>query len=70
VIGSKGKQGAFVFGIYSLLDKFASGIAIFVISNSVDFKNRDVNFIKLTTILVPAAACIGACLLVLFTPIQ
>lgn len=31
VVGNKGKSGAFVFGIYSLLDKFSCGIAIFVI---------------------------------------
>ena len=34
VIGTKGEQGAFVFGIYSLLDKFSAGIAIFFITNS------------------------------------
>ena len=31
VVGTKGKSGAFVFGIYSLLDKFSCGIAIFII---------------------------------------
>jgi hypothetical protein len=39
VIGSRSKDGAIVFGIYSLLDKFSSGIAIFVISNSQAFKS-------------------------------
>lgn len=34
VVGGKAKTGAFVFGIYSLLDKFSSGIAIFVIGNA------------------------------------
>jgi len=34
VVGSKAKTGAFVFGIYSLLDKFSCGIAIFLIGNA------------------------------------
>ena len=34
VVGTKGKSGAFVFGIYSLLDKFSCGIAIFIIGNA------------------------------------
>lgn len=41
VIGTKSKRGAIVFGIYSLLDKFASGIVIFVISNSESFKEKN-----------------------------
>jgi hypothetical protein len=34
VVGSKGSSGAFVFGFYSLLDKFSSGIAIFLVGNA------------------------------------
>jgi hypothetical protein len=34
VVGTRGKNGAFVFGTYSLLDKFASGLAIYFITNS------------------------------------
>lgn len=34
VVGSKGKSGAFVFGVYSLFDKFGSGIIIFWIGGS------------------------------------
>jgi hypothetical protein len=37
VVGGKAKTGAFVFGIYSLLDKFSSGIAIFMIGNSESY---------------------------------
>ena len=37
VVGSKGKEGAFVFGIYSLLDKFACGIAIFVVGTASSY---------------------------------
>lgn len=34
VVGTKAKTGAFVFGIYSLLDKFSAGIVIFIIGNT------------------------------------
>ncbi len=34
VVGTKAKTGAFVFGIYSLLDKFSAGIVIFLIGNT------------------------------------
>jgi len=34
VVGGKAKTGAFVFGIYSLFDKFATGIVIFTIANT------------------------------------
>jgi len=34
VVGTKAKTGAFVFGIYSLLDKFSAGITIFLIGNT------------------------------------
>lgn len=70
VIGTKSKQGAIVFGIYSLLDKFASGIVLFFISDSSAFKDRNVRFIKLMTVVVPSAACVLSCILVYFTPIQ
>jgi hypothetical protein len=33
VIGSKGDSGAFVFGIYSFLDKISAGILIFFMAN-------------------------------------
>lgn len=70
VIGAKSKKGAIVFGIYSLLDKFACGIVLFVISNSNSFISRDSNFIKYMTVVVPSAACILSCVLVYFTPIK
>jgi hypothetical protein len=34
VVGTKAKTGAFVFGIYSLLDKFSAGITIFFIGST------------------------------------
>ena len=70
VIGSKSKKGAIVFGIYSLFDKFASGIIIFIISSSVMFKEKQPRFIKLMTVVVPSAACILSCILVYFNPVK
>ena len=70
VIGAKSKKGAIVFGIYSLLDKFACGIILFIISNSNSFVSRDKSFIKLMTVIVPSAACVLSCTLVDFTPIK
>lgn len=37
VVGAKAKTGAFVFGIYSLFDKFTSGIIIFLVGNSTAY---------------------------------
>ncbi len=34
VVGAKAKTGAFVFGIYSLLDKFSAGLVIFFIGST------------------------------------
>ena len=34
VIGVSGQSGAFVFGVYSLFDKFASGILIYLLLGS------------------------------------
>lgn len=77
VVGGKAKKGAFVFGIYSLLDKFSSGIAIFMIGNSeayskdsIDITPDDRLFIRLTMVLVPGAACLLSSLIVLSYPIE
>jgi len=43
VVGSKGSSGAFVYGIYSLLDKFSSGIAIFLVGNSQAYSQESQN---------------------------
>jgi hypothetical protein len=37
VVGTKAKTGAFVFGIYSLLDKFSAGIVIFFIGSTAAY---------------------------------
>lgn len=39
MIGSKGDSGAFVFGVYSFLDKISAGIIIFMLANLPCFSN-------------------------------
>jgi Na+/melibiose symporter-like transporter len=77
VVGSKAKTGAFVFGIYSLLDKFSAGIVIFLIGNSeaytkdpYDLDPSEVTFIKYTMVLIPALSAVLATLIVISYPIQ
>lgn len=77
VVGAKAKTGAFVFGIYSLLDKFSSGIVIFLIGNTEaysketkDISDSDSSFIRLTMILIPGVACLLSSLIVLSYPIE
>lgn len=55
--------------MYSLLDKFASGLAIFFITSSPYFETS-VAFKKWTIILVPSVACILSCVMVLFSPVK
>ncbi len=40
VIGSRAKSGAFVFGVYSLLDKFSAGLVILFIGNSEAYTKK------------------------------
>lgn len=77
VVGAKAKTGAFVFGIYSLLDKFSSGIAIFLIGNADSYSKAsdqitddDVSFIRMSMVLVPGLACLLSSLIVLSYPIE
>jgi Na+/melibiose symporter-like transporter len=76
VVGSKGSTGAFVFGIYSLLDKFSSGIVIFMVGNtsayskeSKDITLDDKSFIRMTMILIPGISCLLSSLIVLTYPV-
>lgn len=77
MVGSKGKTGAFVFGIYSLLDKFSCGITIFLVGiapayskATADITPDDVSFIRLTMILIPGISCLLSSLIVLSYPIE
>lgn len=40
VIGRKSKSGAFIFGAYSLIDKFSAGIVIFFIGNTAAYTKK------------------------------
>jgi Na+/melibiose symporter-like transporter len=77
VVGNKGKSGAFVFGIYSLLDKFSCGAVIYWIGNTVaysknstDILEEDKNFIRWTNVLIPGISCLLSSLIVLSYPIE
>lgn len=77
VIGTKAKTGAFVFGVYSLLDKFSAGGVIFWIGATEAYQ-KDAHeltpdnkaFIKYTMILIPILSAILATLIVVFYPVQ
>ena len=77
VVGTKAKTGAFVFGCYSLLDKFSAGAVIYFIGNSsaytdepCDLDEGEISFIRYTIILIPAVSCIMASIIVLIYPIE
>jgi len=77
VVGAKAKTGAFVFGIYSLLDKFSSGIVIFIVGNTEaysketkDITEDDASFIRLTMIMISGVSCLLSSLIVLSYPIE
>jgi len=66
VIGVKGSSGAFVFGAYSLLDKFSSGVAIYVVMNMRDVNAPDSSeYVRICTSLIPGASVLLAWILVM-----
>jgi len=66
VVGSKGSSGAFVFGAYSLLDKFSCGIVLYLVVNMRDIKiQENANYLRICTCLIPAASVLVAWLLAL-----
>ena len=52
VIGLRGSSGAFVFGMYSFLDKITSGVALFVCTENDRFKENDPVYIRLQNNLI------------------
>lgn len=77
VVGTKAKTGAFVFGIYSLLDKFSAGITIFLIGNTEayskdahDLDDSEKMFLRYTMVLIPCLSSILATAIVLSYPIK
>ena len=77
VVGTKAKTGAFVFGIYSLLDKFSSGAVIALIGATSAYSKEpselddaEVSLIKYTMILIPSLSTVLATGIVMVYPIQ
>lgn len=69
VVGADGSQGAFVFGIYSLLDKISSGLAIYFIISSSNF-DTNINYKKWMSIIMPSIMCILSSVVVFLTPVN
>lgn len=69
VIGTNSSDGAFVFGIYSLLDKISSGVAIYFIISSSEF-DKNVNYKKWMAIIMPSIMCIISSVIVFLTPVN
>jgi len=66
VVGVRGPNGAFVFGCYSLLEKFANGILLYGIMNIRDVSSdSNVLYIRVCAALIPCCGAILACILVL-----
>eukprot|EP00357_Protocruzia_adherens_P002478 CAMPEP_0114981008 /NCGR_PEP_ID=MMETSP0216-20121206/5297_1 /TAXON_ID=223996 /ORGANISM="Protocruzia adherens, Strain Boccale" /LENGTH=532 /DNA_ID=CAMNT_0002342615 /DNA_START=87 /DNA_END=1685 /DNA_ORIENTATION=+ len=67
-VGDKGSSGAFVYGFFSLCDKFANGITLFFIMQSSfmsfdslkDACDHTKMFLRITTSIIPLAAATGA----------
>lgn len=72
VIGSKGDSGAFVFGVYSFLDKISAGLIIFFMANLTCFTDGkvitddDKLWIKISVIIIPTIAVILSSLITFF----
>ena len=75
VVGKKSKQGAFVFGFYSFLDKTIVGLTVALVTSTEAFSREgapteeQIDFIRITVTAIPALACIIGTLSVLFYPI-
>jgi len=77
VVGTKAKTGAFVFGCYSLLDKFSAGAVIYFVGSTpayetdpAELSDYQRSFIRHTIILIPALACIMSSVIVLAYPVK
>jgi hypothetical protein len=77
VVGAKAKTGAFVFGVYSLLDKFSTGVLIYILGNTEAYSkslsqlsHSDKHFISLTMILIPVLSSVLATGIVLAHPVK
>lgn len=75
VVGGKGSKGAFVFGVYSFIDKSTVGLLVYFLSNSEAYSNTAdvtsemVEFIRLTYTAIPGICCALGTLSMIFYPI-
>ena len=60
VIGSDNRSSAFVYGAYSLFDKFSNGFLLFFLVRSY---SKDATALKYIMAIIPSAAAIGCALL-------
>jgi len=66
VVGEKGSSGAFVFGAYSFVDKITIGIILYLVVNMRDLSSADnIEYVKVTSSLIPAGAALAAWILVM-----
>lgn len=66
-VGAQGTSGAFVWGIISLLDKFSSGIALFLLTNLGSLDDKE--YIRITVTGLPlVASIIGAVFIYFIKP--
>jgi hypothetical protein len=71
VVGARRGKDGFVFGIYGFIDKILIGVIVYLVSNNPSYSkidnitSEDIQFIKLTLTLIPAAACFISSLILL-----
>lgn len=75
VVGPRGSKGAFVFGVYSFLDKILVGVIIYLVSNTAAYtktenlSTEDLDFIRQSFCFVPGIGCLLGALIVMLYPI-
>ena len=60
VIGTDNKSAAFVYGVYSLLDKFANGFLLWWLVRNY---SKDVTALKYILAVIPSVASLGCALM-------
>ena len=60
VIGTDNKSSAFVYGVYSLLDKFANGFLLWWLVRNY---SKDVTALKYILAIIPSLAALGCALM-------
>ena len=60
VIGTDNKSSAFVYGVYSLLDKFANGFLLWWLVRNY---SKDVSALKFILAIIPSVSSLGCALM-------